>query len=180
MISNTVIDTILQRQTVREYTSEPLTDEELEALSAVALRAPSGRNSQPCQVRFLQNADWLNGMHIDFKNIVGWDTPVHTRSDKNPFYHNAPAFVFIFAQDRSDMAAGLMTENICIAAQSMGLGTCIVGSVGALFENGHGTDWRDKLGIPRDFVFLVGIAIGHPDEKPEMKPRDAEKIKIIK
>lgn len=178
---NEVIDAILSRQTIREYKPIPLTDNQLEILTKAAMLAPSGRNSQPCHVRFICNAEMLSKMQIDFKNIVGWDTPVHTRSDKNPFYHNAPTFAVIFAENDCRIDAGIMVENICIAAKGMDLGTCIVASVSPLFDDADkGTYWREKIDIPTDYKFMIGVAIGVPDEVPEQKPRDPSKFKTIK
>lgn len=180
MIINETTNAIFTRQTIREYKKEQITNEQLETLMHAALMAPSGRNGQPCHVRFIQNPEMLHEMHIDFKNFVGWDTPVHTRSDKNPFYHNAPTFVLLFAESKCDMDGGIMTENICIAAQSLGLGTCIVASVGALFDSPESAKWKEKLCIPENFEFLIGICVGYPDEKPEQKPRFEDRIKIIR
>ena len=46
---------------------------------------------------------------------------------KRQFYHNAPVFAAIFAKPGSQMDAGIMVENICIAAKGLGLGIGIVG-----------------------------------------------------
>ncbi len=179
---NTVVETILKRQTIREYKAEQIADEQLEALKLAALKAPSGRNCQPCHVRFIQNAEMLKEMNTDFKELVGYDTPAYTRWDTNPVYHNAPTFVVIFAEGESYMDGGIMCENICIAAEGMGLGTCIIGSVGALFADGAeaGNKWKRTWNIPEEYKFLIAIAVGYPDEKPEMKPRFEDRIQVIK
>lgn len=180
IIRNEVIDAVLTRQTIREYKPIMLTDAQLDTLTA-AMMAPSGRNCQPCHVRFICNDAMLRQMQIDFKNIVGWDTPVHTRSDKNPFYHNAPVFAAIFAKPGSQMDAGIMVENICIAAKGLGLGTCIVGSAGALFDDADkGAYWRGEIDIPVDLQYMIGVAIGVPDEVPEQKPRDPSHYETIR
>lgn len=180
VIENEVISAILDRQTIRSYTNEQISDEELDTIIACAVKAPSGRNSQPCNVRFIQSKDMLVEMNIDFKNKIGWDTPAYTRWDTDPFYHFAPTFAAVFAEGGSYMDAGLMTENICIGAKAIGLGTCIVGAVSPLFENETGDKWKKKLGVPEDWKFLIGICIGYPDEKPEFKPRDESKFVVIK
>jgi len=181
ILRNPVVDAVLSRQTIREYTPEQILPDELETLLRAALRAPSGRNSQPIHARFCQNAAMLKEMQIDFKNIVGWDTPVHTKSDVNPFYHNAPTFAFLFAQGDSRMDAGLMAENICVAAKGLGLGTVIVASVGALFsDETTGPKWKSALNIPEDWLFMIGVGIGYPNETPEMKPKNEEQIQVIK
>lgn len=179
---NETINNILNRQTIRSYKNEQITDAELDILMQVAKKAPSGRNKQPCYLRFVQNKAMLDEMNTDFKELVGYDTPAYTRWDVNPVYHNAPTFAVIFSEDNSQMDAGLMCENICIAAQSLGLGTCIIGSVGQLFDDGNdaGNKWKRAWNIPEGYKFMIAIAIGYPDEKPEMKPRFDDRIEIIK
>ena len=179
---NEVLNTILKRQTIRSYKPEQITDEELDALKMAALKAPSGRNCQPCHVRFIQNKAMLDQMNTDFKELVGYDTPAYTRWDVNPVYHNAPTFAAIFAEGESFTDGGIMCENICIAAEGLGLGTCIIGSVGALFADGNeeGNKWKKMWDIPENYKFLIAIAIGYPDEKPEMKPRFEDRIKVIR
>ena len=179
---NDLMKTILKRQTIRSYKKEQITDEELECLKQAALRAPSGRNMQPCHVRFIQNAEMLDEMNRDFKELVGYDTPAYTRWDTNPVYHGAPTFITLFAEGASYMDGGIMCENICIAAESLGLGTCIIGSIGTMFEKGceSGNKWKKEWGIPEDYTFLIAIAVGYPDEKPEMKPRFDDRIKVIR
>ena len=180
ILHNPVVDAVLSRQTIREYTPEQISADQLETLMQAALRAPSGRNSQPIHARFCQNAAMLREMQVDFKNIVGWDTPVHTRSDTNPFYHRAPTFAFLFAEGDSRMDAGLMAENICIAAVGLGLGTVLVGSVGPLLsDETAGPKWKKALRIPEDWLFMVGVGIGYPDEEPPMKPKNEDQFQVI-
>lgn len=50
---NEVIKAILERQTIRSYKKEQITDEQLDLLMQAAKKAPSGRNMQPCHVRFI-------------------------------------------------------------------------------------------------------------------------------
>ena len=177
---NEVIKNILSRQTIREYTKEQVPDELLDVILQSAIRAPSGRNTQPCHLRVLRNREMLDEMNTDFKNIVGWDTPAYTGWDIRPVYHNAPTFIFIFAKDNSAMAAGLMAENIALAAHSLGLGSCMIGSLGGLFDNPEGKKkWMKILDVPEDWCFLLGITLGYPNEKPPFKDREDGHIKFI-
>ena len=50
VIKNDVTAAVLERRTIREYTPEMLTDAQLDTVMAAAMMAPSGRNSQPCQI----------------------------------------------------------------------------------------------------------------------------------
>lgn len=177
---NDVIKNILSRQTIREYTPSQIPDDVLDTVIQAALRAPSGRNSQPCHLRIVKNAALLDEMNTDFKNTVGWDTPAYTCYDIHPVYHNAPVFVFILAEKQDGMSAGLMAENIALAAHSLGLGSCMVASVGALFDDAEmNKKWMNILQVPEDWHFLLGICLGYPNEKPPFKEREDGHVKFI-
>ena len=177
---NPVINAILTRRTIRSYTSRELTDEELDILLQCAMWAPSGRNSQPCHVRVLTDKKALEELNVDFKNKVGWDTPAYTRWDVNPVYQGAPALFFLFADNKTDMNSGIMVENIAIAAEGLGLGSCIIASVGSLMEAEEGKKWKKLLDIPEDYYFLIAIAVGEKAEDPEPKERKPENFRVIK
>ena len=177
---NETIKSIMSRQTVRQYKNEQIKDDELEIIKKAAIAAPSARNMQPCHIRFIQNKEYLDGMNTDFKEAVGYDTPAYTRWDVNPVYQTAPTLALIFADGEHFMDAGIMVENIAIAAQGIGLGTCIIGSIGALFEDKRAKKWKTLFDIPQSYKFQIAVAIGYPDEKPEPKPRFSDRIKVIK
>ena len=180
IIDNETIRSILTRQSVREYKQKMLSGSEIETLMACALMSPSAMNAQTCHLRLLTNGYMLEQMQKDFRNIVGWGTPVHTKSDVNPFYHNAPVFAVIFSSEDKKIDGGIMAENICIGAKSLGLGTCIVGCIRPMFEDDEiGPRWKRLLDIPENYKFVVGIAIGYPNEKPPVKERDSSRIKVI-
>ncbi len=174
------LECLMTRQTIREYTDEAVSPQLLQAVLDAGIRAPSGRNSQPCHLRIVADKSLLDEMNTDFKNIVGWDTPAYTGWDKRPVYHNAPVFIFIFAKDKDGMSGGLMAENISLAAHALGLGSCMVGSLGALFDDLKGAQkWKNILDVPQDWNFILGITLGHPNEKPPFKDREDNHIKFI-
>ncbi len=180
IILNAVTDAILSRRTVRSFTDEPLTEDEKNTLLECALWAPSARNLQRCFVRVLSDMNALDELNADFKDTVGWDTPAYTRWDVNPVYQTAPSLFFIFADCPDPMNGGIMAENICIAAQGLGLNSCTIGSLGALFDGKHGAKWRQKLRVPPDSVFAVSVAVGHGNEAPEPKPRKKDNFYEVK
>lgn len=177
---NIALENIMTRQTIREYTDEKIPDDLLQAVLDAAIRAPSGRNSQPCHLRVLSNKEKLDEMNTDFKNIVGWDTPAYTGWNLRPFYHNAPTVIFITAPTNDGMSGGLMAENIALAAHALGLGSCMIASIGTLFENETASaKWKRILEIPEDWHFVLAISLGYPNEKPPMKEREDGHIKFI-
>lgn len=170
MCDNETVKSILTRRTVREYTPEPLSAEEIAVLLECAKWAPSGRNSQSCIVRVITDRQKLDELNLDFKNRVGFDTPAYTRWDTNPVYQNAPALFCIYSQGEHAMDAGIMVENIAVAAKGMGLDSCIIGSVGALLSDD--SKWKEYMRVDAEYDFMISIAVGHGNENPEPKPRN--------
>lgn len=179
VIRNSVTDAVTGRRTVRSYTQTPLTAEQTDTLLEGAISAPSGRNSQPCIVRVLQNSQRLDELNTDFKNTVGWDTPAYTRWDINPVYQTAPCMIFIFAMNDCGVDAGIMVENIAITAKGIGLDSCIIASVGALFQGKYADKWKDILKVDRNARFMISVAVGNGNEIPEQKPRNTNNFMII-
>lgn len=176
---NPVIKAILSRRTIRSYKDTPLEREVIETLLQCAMWAPSGRNSQPCHVRVLTDKKVLDELNRDFKNKVGWDTPAYTRWDVNPVYQGAPALFCIYAEVNDAMNSGIMVENIAVAAEGLGLGSCIIASVGGLLSAPEGDKWKRIMDIPEHFQFCIAIAVGEKAEDPEPKERKSENFRIV-
>ncbi|WP_085507794.1 oxygen-insensitive NADPH nitroreductase [Thalassobacillus devorans] len=66
----------------------------------------------------------------------------------------------------SAIDAALAAQNAAIAAESMGLGICYIGSVR---NNIARVD--ELLDLPKHVIPLFGMAIGYPAHHPEQKPR---------
>ena len=97
-------------------------------------------------------------------------------------FRNAPNLICVCTPaNGSELDAGLLGENMMLAAQSMGLGTCCLGGpVRFLLSNDKCKFFLDRLDIPANYKLNYILAIGYPDEQPDAKPRDASKVKYIK
>ena len=179
IIKNEASNAIFSRQSIREYTDEKLTPDELDTLAYAAKKAPSARNLQPCFVRFITDKKILDEMNEDFKDFVGRDTPAYSRYQTNPVYHNAPVMAMIFSENASKIDAGIMVENLAVCAKAIGLDSVIILSIEQLFESPYAGKWKSKLDIPENYVFDIAISIGHGNETPPEKPRFDDRIKFI-
>ena len=95
---------------------------------------------------------------------------------------NAPNLICVATpKDRGQLDAGMLGENMMLAAQSLGLGTCCLGGpVRFLKANEEAKPYLDRLGFSEGYELLYILAIGYPDEQPAAKPRDLNKIKYVK
>lgn len=60
----------------------------------------------------------------------------------------------------------LLAQNCVVAAESMGLGTCYIGSI-----RNRPDEMAELLGLPGQVYPVFGLCLGHPDQDPERKPR---------
>ena len=179
-IQNEVINTIMARRSVRKYLDKQVEHDKLQTIALCGINAPNGMNSQKWEVRVVEDADFINKTTALFVKA----NPDMVKRDPNfkNMYRNAPNIICIGTPDgEPSLDAGLMGENIILAAQSLGLGTCCLGSpVRFLNTSDEAKPYVDKLGFSDGYSLCYIIAVGYPDETPLAKPRDEGKIKFIK
>ena len=160
---NPVLRNIMSRRSVRKYLDKPVEHKKLETVALAGINAPSAMNRQNWAIRIIEDQKLM----ADVKDMC----------------RNAPNLICVCAptDGRFDLDAGLLGENMMLAAQSLGLGTCIqTGPIRFLTTDEKAKAFRDSLDIPEGYKLLFVISIGYPDEQPEAKPRDASKIEFIK
>lgn len=178
--SNAVINAIMERRSIRKYLDKPVEHEKLAIVVRCGINAPSGMNRQPWIVRVVENQQLINDVTEVYKN----ENAEQVKRDptfKNMF-RNAPNLICVCTpKNGGDLDAGLLGENMMLAAQSLGLGTCCLGGpVRFLNSNPNVKFFLDKLDIPEGYQLNYILAIGYPDESPAAKPRDASKVKYVK
>ena len=178
---NPVLSSIMARRSIRKYLDKPVEHEKLEAVVKCGINAPSGMNRQPWIIRVVENQKLI----ADVSEVFKTKNPDMVKRDKDfkNMFRNAPNIICICTPARGggELDAGLLGENMMLAAQSLGLGTCCLGGpVRFIKTEPEAKFFLDSLEIPEDYQLNYIIAIGYPDEQPEAKPRDAGKVKYIK
>jgi len=145
------LEVIFTRRSIRRYTGEPVTADELHTILEAGMNAPSANNSQPWQFIVVDKREKLNAiMEVHPYSRMLAEAPLAIVVCGNP---TASKFW------QQDCAAA--TQNILLAARAMNLGTVWLGvypdeqraaSVAALF------------GVPDDIKTMCIIAVGHPAE----------------
>lgn len=178
---NPVLSNIMARRSIRNYLDKSVEHEKLEMIVRAGINAPSGSNRQPWIIRVVEDQKLI----ADVTEVFKQENAEQVKRDKNfkNMFRNAPNIICVCtpANGGGELDAGLFGENIMLAAQSMGLGTCCLGGpVRFLTSNEKCKFFLDRLDIPADYKLNYIIAIGYPNEQPDAKPRDASKVKFIK
>ena len=170
----------LKRQSTRKYSNKPVDDELLEKICRLAALAPSAKNSQPWKMFAINGAK--------AKEFA----PCVQMFGANKWASGCPAFIVIELArgkleeriserfsfgDFSGNDIGLLAAYLVLAAEALGLQTCILGI-------------RDEariaqfLGEPDGSRFPLVIAAGHAEEDYPVREKDRkpfdEIFKLIK
>lgn len=161
-----VVDNILNRRSIRAYKPEQVEKSKIDTILLAAINAPSANNKQPWEVRVIQNAELLGKIKAINEKV----------------FYDSPTVIIIARDTKNDFGAfdaGLLTQNILLSAESMGLGTCSLGSLARLINSPEAKDIKDALKLPADYEVILGISLGYPNESPEAKPREISKVQYI-
>ena len=178
---NPVVGAIMARRSVRKYLDRPVEHEKLMTLARCAINAPSGMNAQPWLVRVVEDQKLINDVTEVYKKANA--EQVKRDADFKNMFRNAPNLICVCtpAKGGGQLDAGLLGENVMLAAYALGLGTCCLGGpVRFLKSNADARFFLERLDIPADYELNYIIAVGYPDEQPEARQRDASKVKFIK
>jgi nitroreductase len=160
-----LLDLMYSRRSIRAFTDEPVSDEQVEALLKAAMAAPSAQNLRPWHFVIIRKRKRLDGL-----------AQVHKYA--SVLEKASLAIVVCGDQEISpkhwveDTCAA--TQNILLAATALGLGGVWVSIYP---KNKHQKTVRELLDVPDHVGVLCALAIGHPAEK--RKPRtqyDAERL----
>ena len=193
-ISNEVLTCIRERRSTRKFTEEQISPEQLDALLNAAIWAPSGGNNQTWLFTAIQKKDVLLQLNELVKDaFLHWvpddDYPGKHRmkeavqGENFNFYFHAPTF--IIASNRPNYAnamadCSLALENVFIAAQSMGLGSCYINQLHWLRDYPSVREYLATLGVPREHVICNAAAIGFIGTASPAPARKDGTINIIR
>lgn len=176
-----VQEVILSRRSIRDYKEEPVSREEMGKILECGIYAPSAMNMQPWAVRVVDNKEFLDGVTAI---AVKQNPKIAEQPNFRNFFRNAPTVAFVACPEVSysgEYDSGLLSENMMLAAWSMGIGSCCLGSVVPVMYTEEAKPYLERLELPEGYKLLVGIAFGYPADEhtPEAPERDANKAYYI-
>jgi nitroreductase len=178
----------MNRRSIRKYKAEQITDAELAAILEAGINAPNARNQQKWHFTVIQSRKKLDSLTEQIKeNILNSDNEFLKGRIKDPtfsFFHNASTVIMISGEDNNQFVkvdCGLAAENMFLAANSMNIGACVVGSPDMLFATPKKDEIKKELGIPAGYSHICTVTLGYQNcDTPEAKPRSKDVITYIK
>ena len=192
---NDVISMMVKRRTIRRYRPEQISDKELMAIIEAGLHAPNAGGGQSaiivaCQDKKLN--DELGCLNRSTENLadvrmgrVSSEQPsiIDDENIKSAFY-GAPTVLTLFAKKDIYNLTGdcfVAAQNMIIAAQSLGIGSCIVGRCAKTFATDRGKEIQTAWGLSEEFEARIHVTLGYPvDNEPTYKPRKENRVIHIK
>jgi nitroreductase len=128
---------------VREYTPEPVSDEDLQAILEVGRWSATGGNRQQHEVLVVRDPEVR-------AKFAEWGA--------KPAGPAQVALLIVSAGDANAFDEGRIAERLALAAKACGLGSCI-----ATLKNDGPDLAKQLLGIPADARARTLVSVGHTD-----------------
>ena len=161
MQTNPIIETMLNRKSIRKYKADMPSDEVIEAVVRAGQQAPFA--SQLCSLLLSRkqaenpfNAPLLFTVCVDSHK---WELIMSERDWEMDCEDTL--LLLLGFQD-----AALMAENMVIAAESLGMGSCFLGGIPF-----HSKKIIENYKLPPRVFPMVGLTMGYPSENPPPRPR---------
>ena len=155
---NEVLKAIAGRVSTRGYTDEKLTAEELDALLRAGLESPTATNRQEIHFTVVEGGAPILAK-IEEEMLGGRAE----RPEKN-FYYGAPTLILLSAEEAfswGPVDAGIAAQSIALAAESLGLGSLIIGCIKRAMRGEKREAFSKALKLPEGYAFEVAVAVGH-------------------
>ncbi|GAB3055254.1 oxygen-insensitive NADPH nitroreductase [Virgibacillus ainsalahensis] len=174
---NNTIETILNHRSIRKFKPEKLTTEQIHTIVKSAQQASTSSHVMAYTIIGITDEK----LKADLSAVSGQPYVKDNGhlfvfcGDLNRIYQQASKEEQSQMQESMESTeqfivttidAALAAQNASIAAESMGLGICFLGSL-----RNDITRVSNLLRLPEHVIPLFGLAVGYPDQQPEIKPR---------
>jgi nitroreductase len=159
MLTNPVIESMLSRKSVRKYTDQRPTDDVIETVVRAGQQAPFA--AQLCSL-LLTRKKAPFGAPLWFTFCVDMHRMELIMAKRGwTVVANDLSLLLLAIQD-----VALMAENMVIAAESLGMGSCFLGTTPYRAER-----IQKKYHLPKRVFPLVELVMGYPAEEFPPRPR---------
>jgi nitroreductase len=189
---------IQDRRSIRNFTDEPVSDQDLDLLMEAARQAPSGENAQPWRFIIVKSeamrkkmgaiagggssrrftAEYVTQkMQKRFENLKDEEKKQKafkklTSGQVSAFMAEAPVNIVVCGKKDvwdTPYDTSAAIENILLMVTALGLGACWV--IAPCIDIRDEEQIKDLLGIPEGFKAVSILSLGHPAREHRPRPR---------
>ena len=175
---NEVLENIKSRRSVRTYTEQQVSAENLNLILEAATYAPSGMNYQTWHFTAIQDADILRELNEKIKGAFAKsDEPrlqERGHSETNCCYYHAPTLIIVSNEPTqwwASMDCACAMQNIFLAAKPLGICSCRINQLGQTCDDPDVRAFLMKLGVPENHRVYGCAALGYAPEGAPMKDK---------
>jgi nitroreductase len=171
-LSNPVMDAIYGRRSVRKYSDKDVPDEIIKEIIRAGTYAPTAVNKQPWRFIVIKNRKLIDEyderakkIFVNmFKDSAVPELAVYVKNLAKPevrILYKAPVFILVFTSQEalSEHDCALAAENMMLAAQSLGIGSCWIGLAAGL---GSDEAFLKEAGVPKGHKLVAPLIFGYP------------------
>ncbi|MDE5414408.1 oxygen-insensitive NADPH nitroreductase [Alkalihalobacterium chitinilyticum] len=174
---NSTIETILNHKSIRKFQERSLTKEQIETIVKSAQAASTSSFIQAYSIIGVKDQQKKEKL----AELAGNQAYVAQNGHFFVFCADLHRHELIGEMEEKDFSgalestekfmvslidAALVAQNASIAAESMGLGIVYIGGIRNNLE-----EVCQLLNVPKKVIPLFGLAVGYPDQSPDVKPR---------
>lgn len=162
-----ILQVIQSRRSIRKFTGERVSDEDLGKILEAGRWAPSGLNNQPWRFAVVRDSGLKEQISklTHYRRIVKYaDLLIPVFLDREKSYH----------REKDCQGIGACIENMLIAVYALGLGAVWLGEI---IKSDR--EIRELLGLGDQLELMAVLAVGHPAETPKPPPRRPLKDLIV-
>ena len=160
-----VMKNLLERRSIRAYTEQVPTRQQLEQIVLAGQFAPSGKNLQEWHFVVIEKPEVMQRLQellaegLERPNYNLYGAPVIILCANKKGARNAMA----------DCSAAL--QNMMLAAHDMGLGTCWINQFRDVWENEKINAFLTEIGLPEGYQVQCSTIVGYPAHSPAAPAR---------
>ncbi|WP_406655559.1 nitroreductase [Methanolobus sp. ZRKC2] len=184
---NEVIRNIKTRKSVRDYVDKQVSEDSINTIIDAGIHAPTGFGSEPWFFVVIQNREMMKRMSDyckprllaqlqDLPNENVSEFRKRLSQEDFDIFYNAPLLVIVLGSNAgftTDYDCSMCAQNMMLAAHSMGIGSCWVGTACFIQDN---EEFMSELGIPYDYKVIAPIVFGYEGKIVERPPRQDPQI----
>ena len=180
-MTNPVIKNIHNRRSYRAYQPQQLPQDVMDAIVNSGLNSPSARNRQAWHFTVIQNRRLIDEMNAEALKAVSKERGIQFKDDYHMFY-NAPTIIVIsgIKDDRYSLIdCSIAMQTMCLAAESLDIGSCMIGMVKNLFDSPEGEKYISQFNLPEGYHPEFAVTFGYKNSTPKVPDRLPNRVSHI-